>query len=223
MTARPTACVVKGDYHQAIAAMFWEKQWGLTTKPKEADLVVFTGGADVSPGLYGQEPITETVSDEDRDEAELNIWAACEGIPKVGICRGAQFLHVCEGNSLWQHVIGHNFKPHPIKHISSLLMPLKEGSEFLVSVTSLHHQMMGIPSEESRGNVVAVANRSPRKITDQLDETNRNFQKDWADIEVVWYPEASTLCYQPHPELDKVAGKSYFFELIRHSFGLSGT
>ncbi|WP_253867973.1 gamma-glutamyl-gamma-aminobutyrate hydrolase family protein [Mycobacterium sp. GA-1285] len=80
------------------------------------DGVVFTGGRDVVPAHYGQEPHPATDADiEDdrrRDQFEFALvrGAMRRGMPVLGICRGAQVLNVALGGTLHQHlpdVIGH--------------------------------------------------------------------------------------------------------------------
>lgn len=77
------------------------------------DGLLIAGGADVDPGLYGQEPHARTVRwREDRDAWELALLEAAEsvGLPTLGVCRGMQLMAVRAGGSLDQHtpdVVGH--------------------------------------------------------------------------------------------------------------------
>ena len=69
------------------------------------DKIVLTGGADVSPYLYGEEPNAKLgTTDPIRDRFELaTIKAALEANkPILGICRGLQLLNVYFGGSLYQ-------------------------------------------------------------------------------------------------------------------------
>ena len=78
------------------------------------DGLVIAGGADVDPGLYGEEPHPETANwRPDRDAWELAlIRAANEAeLPTLGICRGMQLMAVAGGGTLTQHtpdVVGHH-------------------------------------------------------------------------------------------------------------------
>jgi putative glutamine amidotransferase len=78
------------------------------------DGLVVTGGADVSPHRYGQEPDPHTLSwREDRDAWELALLAAADkaALPTLGVCRGMQLMAVAAGGSLHQHtpdVVGHD-------------------------------------------------------------------------------------------------------------------
>ncbi|MGV0792672.1 gamma-glutamyl-gamma-aminobutyrate hydrolase family protein [Mycolicibacterium sp. XJ1819] len=80
------------------------------------DGLILTGGKDVEPGVYGQQPHPATdPADADsrtRDAFELALvrGALRRGMPLLGICRGAQVLNVALDGTLHQHlpdVVGH--------------------------------------------------------------------------------------------------------------------
>jgi putative glutamine amidotransferase len=67
--------------------------------------LVLTGGEDVAPELYGQEPHPELGSVNPlRDQLELAALdvALRRGIPILAICRGMQMLNVALGGTLYQ-------------------------------------------------------------------------------------------------------------------------
>ena len=71
------------------------------------DGILLSGGADVAPGLYGQDPETDLYPPEvDRDRMEMALMdtAVETGLPVLGICRGLQLANVHGGGSLHQHV-----------------------------------------------------------------------------------------------------------------------
>ncbi|RFA22690.1 gamma-glutamyl-gamma-aminobutyrate hydrolase family protein [Subtercola boreus] len=71
------------------------------------DGLIVTGGKDLDPALYGQQPHDETdVPRPDRDawETALLTGALQRQLPFLGICRGAQVLNVTLGGSLHQHL-----------------------------------------------------------------------------------------------------------------------
>ena len=75
--------------------------------------LVISGGADVDPRRYGEEPGPRTTGwREDRDAWETALLDAAEeiGLPTLGICRGMQVMAVAAGGSLHQHtpdLVGH--------------------------------------------------------------------------------------------------------------------
>ncbi|MBB4685429.1 gamma-glutamyl-gamma-aminobutyrate hydrolase family protein [Amycolatopsis jiangsuensis] len=70
------------------------------------DGLVLTGGADVDPGRYGQEPHPSTASRPERDVFEAGLFAAARaaGKPVLGVCRGMQVINVALGGTLAQHL-----------------------------------------------------------------------------------------------------------------------
>ena len=72
----------------------------------DLDGLVLTGGADVSPRSYGEEPIEDGrwPGDEARDRYEIELARRFVdvGKPVLGICRGHQVLNVAFGGTLYQ-------------------------------------------------------------------------------------------------------------------------
>jgi gamma-glutamyl-gamma-aminobutyrate hydrolase PuuD len=155
----------------------------------KADLVVFTGGADVSPELYG-EKLTDahpkTRFNKSRDNRDMQLYADAlqMRIPMVGICRGAQFLHVMNGGKLYQDVDGHQTS-HSIRTADNLTID---------AVTSTHHQMV---MSNDRMVVLATARQSTERWIDKR-VSERSAKHD--DIEAFLYPETLCLGIQGHPE-----------------------
>jgi putative glutamine amidotransferase len=74
---------------------------------ERVDGLLLSGGGDVDPTHYGEEPLPElgTVDPlRDRVELQLARWAAADGKPVLGICRGVQVLNVALGGSLYQDI-----------------------------------------------------------------------------------------------------------------------
>ncbi|MFQ5506699.1 MAG: gamma-glutamyl-gamma-aminobutyrate hydrolase family protein [Planctomycetota bacterium] len=71
------------------------------------DGLLLTGGSDVSPMVYGEEPLREVWrGDHARDLYELALVheALREGLPVLGVCRGCQLLNVAFGGTLFQDI-----------------------------------------------------------------------------------------------------------------------
>lgn len=174
--------VVGGGY--AYERMFKQAGYALAHSMQEADLLCFTGGADVSPGLYGEENVGSYCSPErDKYEEQVFDWAYAHDVPMVGICRGGQFLNVMNGGKMWQDVDNHAIS-------GTHKAVCKYWGEIMVSST--HHQMM---RTGAGGELIAYANLSSYKLND------KGGSRDLCDVEVVHYKDTKSLCYQPHPEI----------------------
>jgi putative glutamine amidotransferase len=70
------------------------------------DGLVLTGGADIEPVRYGQEPHEKTYIRPSRDAFEFGLLevALAEGLPVLGVCRGIQVINVAFGGTLTQHL-----------------------------------------------------------------------------------------------------------------------
>lgn len=95
------------------------------------DLVIFSGGADINPKIYGEKNVASYYN-EDRDEKEIEIIDNVFGKTKIfGICRGLQLISAyAYGLKLIQDI-----KP-PHKSIHEVAVN-KYG---IKTVNSIHHQ-----------------------------------------------------------------------------------
>ena len=100
---------------------FSDKDDDLKQLMSMCDGFLFTGGHDVQPSLYGEEPIGELLERklldccEKRDRMELIVLreAMKEQKPILGICRGLQFINAALGGSLYQDL--------PLQHPSDVV------------------------------------------------------------------------------------------------------
>lgn len=158
---------------------------------EKAEIVIFLGGEDVGPELYGEKRHHTTYCNMYRDRLEYEVFSKLpHKVLKVGICRGGQFLNVMNGGKMWQDVDGHRGE-----HSAIYINEDKIGKSFIV--TSTHHQMMR-PTEF--GKVWVIANESSCKSNDRGKETKENTKIYPPDVEVVFYEDTNSLCFQPHPE-----------------------
>lgn len=157
----------------------------LVNRPGDIALVVFSGGSDVNPALYGEKCGRYTHFSAARDEYERRMFdlAQAANIPKVGICRGSQWLCVMAGGKLVQDLRNHG-GDHTVR--------TDDGR--LIVTNSTHHQMQ-LPPADAR--VLAWA--EPRLSTHYLDGDNRPIVVD-REIEVVHYPSINAVGIQYHPE-----------------------
>lgn len=195
--------VVGGGYDYEM--LFKNRGWEPTNNYKEADLVQFTGGEDVSPHLYNEKLHPRAYCSSRRDSIEMELFTACVAMkkPMAGICRGGQFLNVMNGGKMFQHVGNHTASHVAYDHIS--------GKEFIVSST--HHQMMR-PSH--KGTVFLSAKNGGFKEFMRGEEAVRcPDDVETVDTEAVFYQETRSICFQPHPEFAgfKKLG-DYYIEII---------
>ena len=164
-------------------------QFDLTKNIFEADCLMLTGGEDVDPATYG-EPVGKFTHYSDRDAYELDAFriAQRQGIPTIGICRGAQLLCALAGGSLVQHTTGHT-RGHPIV--------TNEGEEYVMS--SLHHQMM----RPERTEHVMIAWSKEALSSCYLDGRDQEIygHEKPKEPEIVYFPTIRGLGIQGHPEM----------------------
>lgn len=183
--------------NREIENMF--EKWGYeqVTEVGKADFAQFTGGADVHPSFYGQPEHPKSFYDPKRDEHEQEIFWEClaDNVVCAGICRGAQFLHVMNGGTLYHDVRGHAIRG---THAADFFFPTREE----IQVTSTHHQM--IRPDSSVPHSILGARFDPTEYRGKIvHDRERGFWElvyDVVDIESLIYPGTSSLCYQPHPE-----------------------
>jgi gamma-glutamyl-gamma-aminobutyrate hydrolase PuuD len=213
---------------EEVAQMFSESGWDVVKASDKLDLVCFTGGEDVTPFLYGENPIKIDGHDvvqfnPARDMYEIKEYHKHVSIPKVGICRGGQFLNVMSGGRMWQHV-NHHGGQHSLHYISRYE---KEPGDKVKAkpvwttcmATSTHHQMM-IPGD--LGTVVGKAGLSTVKYAEDKEVSVPDPAKFMLDVEVVSYWHNNTLCFQPHPEYTPKGSKlrEVFFDMISVHLGV---
>jgi putative glutamine amidotransferase len=120
------------------------------------DGILFTGGYDVDPRHYGNQPHPKVEGvDADRDRMEMHMVQAVIQVykPFMGICRGCQVINVALGGSLYEdlpeqfpgtvlhdnHDQPRNYLAHGVNiNSASQLSHILAGDFF--QVNSLHHQ-----------------------------------------------------------------------------------
>lgn len=194
--------VVGGGFQ--YAKMFFDAGFRGARSVTDANVVCFTGGADVNPSLYGERALSETSFDARRDAVETAIFADAAALskPMIGICRGAQFLNVMAGGKLWQDVNNHAvYGGHDV-------VDMRDGS-IRKSMTSTHHQQMIAPDG---AEVIATACRSTKKKSEGQHLLRTDPEND--DLEVLWIPKTLSLCFQPHPEFSYGSCRDFFLDLV---------
>ena len=160
------------------------------------DGILFTGGHDVSPVVYGEEKrSTCGISCDMRDAMEGYILKEClaDNKPFLGICRGIQFVNVYLGGTRYQNLpteyeckVEHHMEPpydRPAHKVE--ILPYTKLAEILGAgmheVNSYHHQAIKELSHEVKKMAV-----SEDGLIEAIEVRNQKFA-----VAVQWHPEFS--------------------------------
>lgn len=148
------------------------------------DGLVFSGGGDISPLYFNEDPIKEIGSislERDMMEFELFKRAYKRGIPILGICRGMQLINISLGGTLYQDIFTQ--LPYSIAHVCSdthqgfhAINIIRDSifydifREEKLIVNSQHHQ-----SIKDLGNNIKVTSTSSDGIIESIESTNDKF------------------------------------------------
>lgn len=158
--------------------------------PKNVWLVVFTGGEDVHPSLYGGMDCGLSYTNLSRDSYELAIFNQCRqfGIKMVGICRGFQFLNVASGGQMYQHLDNHAIAGRHTAYFPD--------SGETMQVSSTHHQLVKLPKDSTQ---IAWSAPKRSKIYYGPDGSPRDYVDK--EIEGAFFYRTNAMGVQYHPEM----------------------
>jgi putative glutamine amidotransferase len=156
------------------------------------DGLVFSGGSDLDPELYGQDahPETNGVREErDRGELALLVAALERDLPVLAVCRGSQVLNVARGGDLVQHlpeIVGHEqhkhtpgvFGDHEVDVRADSMVGRLLGER--APVKSHHHQGFG-----RVGEGLVEAAWAEDGTLEAVEDPSQRFT-----VGVLWHPEA---------------------------------
>jgi len=182
---------------------------GAEFRAEDFDGILFSGGEDVDPALYGEEKKYDNVKvNRQRDDFEFKLLdeARSSALPVFGICRGTQLINVKFGGTLYQDLPSEatiefdhkqdeerNEPTHTVTvsdHDSRLGEVLKGNCQ----VNSLHHQAIrrvgrGLKvtaySEDGLVEAVEAAGDSPYLVAVQ-----------WHPEEIAELPEQKRILHQ---------------------------
>jgi putative glutamine amidotransferase len=164
---------------------------GLEETLAALDGVIFSGGGDIDPELYGAEPHDATDKPRsERDAAELRLLEAAldRDMPVLAICRGSQLLNVARGGDLVQHLpetVGHeqhrhdpgSFSDHDVKVAADSRLGGLLGDR--APVKSHHHQGYG-----RLGSGLREVAWAEDGVVEGLEDADKRFA-----LGVLWHPE----------------------------------
>ena len=188
---------------------FADDEAALSEIVQNLDGILFSGGRDVAPEIYGENYIhpkslykPERDSRRDKFEIALAKFAVYNtDIPILGICRGHQVINVAAGGTLYQDIsefwdngvpakIEHRTVPddtgkkvrsyHRVKILSGTLLEKILRKDTIV-VNSSHHQFVKITGENLKISALA-----PDNAIEGLELVNSSRFL----ITVQWHPEA---------------------------------
>lgn len=113
----PAHCWIMSYRYVAVLAAAGGLPWMVPLLPDDEatlramyermDGLCLPGGVDIDPETYGESALASCDhSDPDRDRTELLLirWALEDGKPILGLCRGAQIIHIALGGTLYQDI-----------------------------------------------------------------------------------------------------------------------
>ncbi len=153
--------------------------------------LLFSGGSDIEPSLYGATPHPETTRirpQRDRAEVPLLRRALERDIPVLAVCRGMELLNVVRGGTLEQHVPDRSTSVvHKVavdaynKHEVSIKPDSKLGQLLGESADghSHHHQ-----APDKLGDGLVEVAWAPDDTVEGIEDPSKTFV-----VGVLWHPE----------------------------------
>lgn len=167
------------------------------------DGIIFTGGEDVTPLYYNENPIKQIdYLSPERDEQEIELFKLVyeRDIPILGICRGIQIINVALGGTLYQDIneqlpgaLGHSPNEIPVHHLFHTIHIKADNWLYNIfetdnlKVNSFHHQAV-----KDLGKGLKVTALSQDNIVEAVESIEKDFL-----VAVQFHPEDLTI-HHPH-------------------------
>lgn len=195
----------------AILVPFTEDEGASREIMSRVDGLVLSGGHDVYPLLYGEEPCRQIGPVwPERDKFDLLLLAEAEkrGIPVMGICRGCQIINVAHGGTLYQDLsldknsfVKHSQNQDPATPTHTVEIQAGSRAARILGrtewVTNTHHHQ----TVHQVGRGLAVTGRAKDGTVEIMEGTGENY----------------LMAYQFHPEMMSInnqLAKALFVDFI---------
>lgn len=200
-------CMLAKAYYQSVLEAGgvpviippFDSEGALSSLLDTIDGLVFSGGADIDPDYFGQEPLDMVEVNEERDLPELMMlsMAMDRQIPILGICRGMQLMAVGLGGEMYQdikmqhgqaslehsqHTENRFDTSHEVKVVEDSLLSKLLGTG-TIRVNSFHHQAV---SRVPQGFVASAL--APDGIIEAMESACMRPM-----LAVQWHPESFIL------------------------------
>ena len=200
-------CMLAEGYYQSILKAggtpfiipCYDNTDALINTLEKLDGILLTGGADINPLFFGEEPVKELHGinpRRDRQELLLTRLAADRQIPILGICRGIQTMNAAFGGPLYQDIHS-QMEGIRIKHSQELDRSYASHTVTIEKDTLLHHLFKADTIAVNSFHHQAVKEAAPgfracARATDGVIEAMESTEYK-SMLGVQWHPECFIL------------------------------
>jgi len=193
-----------------------EAVWALLEE-KEIDGILFTGGGDVDPEIFGGIRGDTMLVHRLRDDFELALFRVGreKGMPMLGICRGCQLINVALGGTVRnlrheeEFDDSHLVKNHAVEIIPDSVLAETLGTNHLAEVVSLHGQVVG-----KLGDGVRVAATGGVGDLPEAIEADSPGGKGWI-VGIQWHPELTLNDPVQHKIYQSLVDRARYWRRLR--------